>query len=51
MGWGAASFLRNINTDKYDVTVISPRNSLVFAPMLACASVGTVEKEHHTTDT
>lgn len=37
-GWGAASFLKNIDTDKYDVTVISPRNYFVFTPMLAGAS-------------
>ncbi|EED87181.1 predicted protein [Thalassiosira pseudonana CCMP1335] len=42
-GWGAASFLKNIDTDKYDVTVISPRNYFVFTPMLAGASVGTVD--------
>jgi hypothetical protein len=42
-GWGAASFLKNINTNKYDVTVISPRNYFVFTPMLAGASVGTVD--------
>ena len=34
-GWGAAAFLKNIDTDKYDVTVISPRNYFVFTPMLA----------------
>lgn len=42
-GWGAAAFLKDIDTDKYDVTVISPRNYFVFTPMLAGASVGTVE--------
>jgi len=42
-GWGAASFLKEIDTDLYDVTVISPRNHFVFTPMLAGASVGTVE--------
>mmetsp|Transcript_1527 Transcript_1527/g.3278 ORF Transcript_1527/g.3278 Transcript_1527/m.3278 type:complete len:605 (+) Transcript_1527:108-1922(+) len=42
-GWGAAAFLKDIDTDKYDVTVISPRNHFVFTPMLAGASVGTVE--------
>lgn len=42
-GWGAASFLKNIDTDKYDVTVISPRNYFVFTPMLAGASVGSVD--------
>ena len=42
-GWGAASFLKDIDTSMYDVTVISPRNYFVFTPMLAGASVGTVE--------
>lgn len=42
-GWGAASFLKDIDTDLYDVTVISPRNYFLFTPMLAGASVGTVE--------
>jgi NADH dehydrogenase FAD-containing subunit len=42
-GWGAASFLKNVDTDKYDVTVVSPRNYFVFTPMLAGASVGTVD--------
>ena len=42
-GWGAASFLKEIDTDLYDVTVVSPRNHFVFTPMLAGASVGTVE--------
>lgn len=42
-GWGAASFLKDIDTNKYDVTVISPRNYFLFTPMLAGASVGTVE--------
>ena len=42
-GWGAASFLKDIDTDLYDVTVISPRNYFLFTPRLAGASVGTVE--------
>ncbi|KAL7556189.1 hypothetical protein ACA910_015307 [Epithemia clementina (nom. ined.)] len=42
-GWGAASFVKDIDTRIYDVTVISPRNYFVFTPMLAGASVGTVE--------
>mmetsp|Transcript_6252 Transcript_6252/g.15560 ORF Transcript_6252/g.15560 Transcript_6252/m.15560 type:complete len:613 (-) Transcript_6252:398-2236(-) len=42
-GWGAAAFLKNIDTDKYRVTVVSPRNYFVFTPMLAGASVGTVD--------
>lgn len=42
-GWGAASFLKEVDTTKYDVTIISPRNYFLFTPMLAGASVGTVE--------
>ena len=42
-GWGAASFLKDIDTSLYDVTIISPRNYFLFTPMLAGASVGTVE--------
>jgi hypothetical protein len=42
-GWGAAAFLKDIDTSLYDVTVISPRNYFLFTPMLAGASVGTVE--------
>ena len=42
-GWGAASFLKDIDTTRYDVTVISPRNYFLFTPMLAGSSVGTVE--------
>ena len=42
-GWGAAAFLKGIDTRQFDVTVISPRNYFVFTPMLAGASVGTVD--------
>jgi len=42
-GWGAAAFLKEIDTTKFDVTIISPRNFFLFTPMLAGASVGTVE--------
>lgn len=42
-GWGAAAFLKNIDTNKFDVTVISPRNYFVFTPMLAGSAVGTVD--------
>lgn len=43
-GWGAVSILKEKRlTKKYDVTVISPKNSFVFTPLLAGASVGSVE--------
>ena len=42
-GWGAASYLKTLDTEKYDVSVVSPRNFFLFTPMLAGAAVGTVE--------
>jgi len=33
-GWGAVSFIKGIDTDLYDITVISPRNHFTFTPML-----------------
>lgn len=42
-GWGAAAFLKEIDVEKFDVTVISPRNFFLFTPMLAGASVGSVD--------
>ena len=42
-GWGSAAFLKNIDTNKFDVTVISPRNYFLFTPMLAGSAVGTVD--------
>lgn len=42
-GWGSAAFLKGIDASEFDVTVISPRNFFLFTPMLAGASVGTVE--------
>lgn len=42
-GWGAASFISEIDPDLYDVTVISPRNHFIFTPFLSGASVGSVE--------
>ena len=32
-----------IDVDKYEVIYVSPRNYFVFTPMLAAASVGTVD--------
>lgn len=42
-GWGAHALIKVLDCDLYDVTVISPRNAFAFTPMLAAASVGTVE--------
>jgi NADH dehydrogenase FAD-containing subunit len=42
-GWGAHAFIDGLDADKYDCTVVSPRNFFLFTPMLAGAAVGTVE--------
>jgi NADH dehydrogenase FAD-containing subunit len=42
-GWGAHSFLKVIDANKYRILVVSPVNHFVFTPMLASAAVGTVE--------
>ena len=42
-GWGSAALIQGIDNERYDVTVISPRNYFLFTPMLAGAAVGTVD--------
>jgi hypothetical protein len=42
-GWGSAAFLKGIDTERYDVTIISPRNFFLFTPMLSGSAVGTVD--------
>lgn len=42
-GWGGARLARDIDPSKYDITVISPRNHMVFTPLLASTCVGTIE--------
>jgi NADH dehydrogenase FAD-containing subunit len=42
-GWGAASFISELDSDLYDITVVSPRNHFIFTPFLAGSSVGSVE--------
>lgn len=43
VGWGAISLLKHINTQKYEVICISPRNYFLMTPLLPSVSVGTVE--------
>ena len=33
-GWASISVLKHIDRDKYDVTIISPRNYFLFTPLL-----------------
>jgi NADH dehydrogenase len=42
-GWGAISLLKNLEKDKYHVTVISENNYFLFTPLLPSATVGTLE--------
>lgn len=42
-GFAAFSFLQRIDTNAYDVCVISPRNHFLFTPLLPSTTVGTVE--------
>lgn len=42
-GWGATSFLKNLDTEEFNVVVISPRNYFLFTPLLPSVTVGTLE--------
>eukprot|EP00871_Galdieria_phlegrea_P005488 jgi/Galph1/5940/GphlegSOOS_G4612.1 len=42
-GWAAHSLIKVIDTVRYDVKIVSPRNYFLFTPMLPSTAVGTVE--------
>ncbi|CEP19644.1 hypothetical protein [Parasitella parasitica] len=42
-GWGAISVVKNLDKDKYNVTVVSDNNYFLFTPLLPSATVGTLE--------
>eukprot|EP00026_Physarum_polycephalum_P007048 Phypoly_transcript_07101.p1 GENE.Phypoly_transcript_07101~~Phypoly_transcript_07101.p1 ORF type:complete len:538 (+),score=68.30 Phypoly_transcript_07101:61-1674(+) len=42
-GWAALSMLRKLHTDKFDVTVVSPKNYFLFTPLLPGSTTGRVE--------
>ncbi len=42
-GFGAFSLVKKVDTDLFDVTVISPRNHFLFTPLLPSTTVGTIE--------
>ncbi|SCU99920.1 LAME_0G06370g1_1 [Lachancea meyersii CBS 8951] len=44
-GWGAISLLQNIDSKKYNVTMISPRSYFLFTPLLPSTPVGTVDEK------
>lgn len=46
-GWGACSFLKALNkrdAEKYDITLISPRNYFLYTPLLPAVATGTIEE-------
>ncbi|XP_039145790.1 internal alternative NAD(P)H-ubiquinone oxidoreductase A2, mitochondrial-like [Dioscorea cayenensis subsp. rotundata] len=42
-GWAGCRLMKGIDTELYDVVCISPRNHMVFTPLLASTCVGTLE--------
>lgn len=42
-GWAACRFMKGLDTRIYDIVCISPRNHMVFTPLLASTCVGTLE--------
>ncbi|GLC44559.1 hypothetical protein PLESTB_000059900 [Pleodorina starrii] len=42
-GWAAARLAHDIDPKLYDITMITPRNHMVFTPLLASTTVGTLE--------
>ncbi|RKF57069.1 External alternative NADH-ubiquinone oxidoreductase, mitochondrial [Erysiphe neolycopersici] len=42
-GWGAVSLLKKLDTEQYNVIVISPRNYFLFTPLLPSCTTGTIE--------
>jgi NADH:ubiquinone reductase (non-electrogenic) len=46
-GWGACSFIKAMRKDdaqRYDVTLISPRNYFLYTPLLPAVATGTIEE-------
>ena len=42
-GWAATSILKDLDTEHFNVVVVSPRNYFLFTPLLPSTTVGTVE--------
>ncbi|GAA5914968.1 hypothetical protein JCM6882_001948 [Rhodosporidiobolus microsporus] len=42
-GWAGYEVLRTIDSNRYDVTIVSPNTYFAFTPLLASAAVGTVD--------
>lgn len=42
-GWAGCRVMKGLDTNIYDVVCVSPRNHMVFTPLLASTCVGTLE--------
>ncbi|KAG8905199.1 NADH:ubiquinone oxidoreductase, partial [Tulasnella sp. 417] len=42
-GWAATSMLKNMDTEDFNVVLVSPRNYFLFTPLLPSVAVGTLE--------
>lgn len=42
-GWAGCRLMKGLDTSTYDVVCVSPRNHMVFTPLLASTCVGTLE--------
>ncbi|PWY73164.1 NADH-ubiquinone oxidoreductase C3A11.07 [Aspergillus sclerotioniger CBS 115572] len=42
-GWGTVSLLKKLDTENYNVVVISPRNYFLFTPLLPSCTTGLIE--------
>jgi len=42
-GWGAFALARELDRSAFDVTMVSPRNHMVFTPLLASTATGTLD--------
>lgn len=42
-GFASFSFVKDVDVDRYEVIVVSPRNHFLFTPLLPSTTVGTVE--------
>jgi NADH:ubiquinone reductase (non-electrogenic) len=43
-GWGGLSMVRKLHTDKFDVTLVNPKNYFLFTPLLASTTTGRTSK-------
>lgn len=42
-GWAGCRFMKGLDSNIYDIVCVSPRNHMVFTPLLASTCVGTLE--------